>query len=247
MAFPELHLLASPLLMAVVCLVVVLGTLVQVGLGMGFGLVAAPLLVLIDPVLVPVPAIFMGMLSSLCAAVPERDTIRWREVGIGMAGRSVGVLLATLVLISVTDRKLFMLTFGVLIACALLLSVSGWQLGFSRRSLFGMGNLSGFMATITSVGGPPMALLYQDRPAAEARPTLAAFFAIGGVLSLASLYISGWAGWNETLATLVLLPPMLLGVLIARRLQGRFDNRFRPALMALSALAAVMLIYRGLS
>jgi len=243
----DLHLLSSPVLMAVAFLIVVLGTLVQVGLGMGFGLVAAPLLALIDPVLVPVPAIFMGMLSSFCAAVPARRSIRWGEIGIGMAGRFIGVLLATLVLISVTDRKLFMLTFGVLIACALLLSVSGWQLKFSRRNLFGMANLSGFMATITSVGGPPMALLYQERPAVDARPTLAAFFAIGGVLSLASLYLSGWAGWHETLAALVLLPPMLVGVLIARRLHGRFDNRYRPALMVLSALAATMLIYRGLN
>lgn len=247
MASLDLHLFSSPLLVAAVFLIVVLGTLVQVALGMGFGLVAAPLLVLIDPVLVPVPAIFMGMLTTLCAALPERRLISWSEVGVGMAGRLVGVLLATLVLLSVTDRKLFSLTFGVLIACALLLSVSGWQLKFSHRSLFGMANLSGFMATITSVGGPPMALLYQGRPALDARPTLAASFALGSGLSLAGLYLSGWAGWRETQAALVLVPPMLVGVLIARRLQGRFDSRYRPALMVLSALAATMLIYRGLN
>jgi hypothetical protein len=164
-----------------------------------------------------------------------------------VAGRATGVIGATLVLASVADPKLFMLVFGGLILLALLLSLSGWQLPFSRRNLFGMANLSGFMATITSVGAPPMALLYQGRPAGEARPTLSAFFALGGMVSLAGLYLSGWAGVRETQAAALLLPPMLVGLYIARRLKGRFDSRYRVALMWMSGFAALLLIFRGLS
>ncbi|WP_020680614.1 sulfite exporter TauE/SafE family protein [Marinobacterium rhizophilum] len=240
-------LMFSPWLLLAIFVIVTLGTVVQSGLGMGFGLVAAPLLALIDPVLVPVPALFMGMLTSVWAALHERPSIRWNEVGVGVAGRFTGVLAATLVLASMADPKFFMLVFGMLIVMALLLSLSGWQLAFSRRALFGMANLSGFMATITSVGAPPMALLYQGRPAGEARPTLSAFFALGGVVSLAGLYLSGWAGLRETQAAAMLLPPMLLGLYIARRLKGRFDSRYRAALLLMSGFAALLLIFRGLS
>jgi hypothetical protein len=65
-------LMFSPGLLVVIFLIVVFGTIVQSGLGMGFGLVAAPLLALIDPVMVPVPALFMGMLTSVWAALQER-------------------------------------------------------------------------------------------------------------------------------------------------------------------------------
>lgn len=240
-------LMYPPAMLVAIFVIVTFGTIVQSGLGMGFGLVAAPFLALIDPVMVPVPALFMGMLTSVWAALQERPSIRWNEVGVGVAGRFTGVLAATLVLTCVADPKLFMLVFGALILAALLLSLSGWQLAFSRRNLFGMANLSGFMATITSVGAPPMAMLYQGRLAGEARPTLSAFFALGGIVSLAGLYFSGWAGWRETQTAALMVPPMLLGLYIARRLRGRFDSRYRGALLWMSGFAALLLIFRGLS
>lgn len=239
-------LLASPSLLALACVLVLLGTLVQAGLGMGFGLFAAPLLALIDPVFVPVPAIYMGLLVSSYVVIGQRRLVRWREVRLGLGGRLFGVMLATLLLGVIADERTFQLLFGCMILLTLLLSLCGWHMKIGRVSLFGMGQLSGFMGTITSVGGPPMALLYQHQSAAEARPTLAAFFTLGGVMSLAGLYLSGWAGWAETLATLVLLPPMLLGLFVSRYLRGAFDRSFRPWLVGISAAAAALLIYRGL-
>jgi hypothetical protein len=40
---------------------------------------------------------------------------------------------------------------------------------------------------------------------------------------------------------------MLVGLYIARRLKGRFDSRYRVALMWMSGFAALLLIFRGLS
>jgi hypothetical protein len=39
---------------------------------------------------------------------------------------------------------------------------------------------------------------------------------------------------------------MLLGTAIGRRFRGRFDRRFRLALLAVSGVAGVLLIQRGL-
>ena len=72
--------------------VIVLGSVVQVGLGLGFGLTVAPLLALIDPALVPAPTLYLGMLTAGWAAFAERHAIVWREVNIATAGRVAGVI-----------------------------------------------------------------------------------------------------------------------------------------------------------
>ncbi|MGF0540200.1 TSUP family transporter [Agrobacterium sp. ES01] len=238
-------LLSSPLLLAAVFAIVVAAAIVQAGLGMGFGLTAAPLLALIDPQLVPAPTLFLGMITAVWGAWRERDAIVWSEVGLGVTGRLCGVFAATFVLAALPNRDTFTLLFGLMIAAAVLLSVIGWKLVFNRTTLLAMSVISGLLGTITSVGAPPLALIYQDRSPAQARPTLSAFFAIGCILSLGGLYVSGWAGLHDLMLAALMLPPMLLGTFIARQFGARFDKRFRPALLAVSAAAALILILRG--
>ncbi|WP_417416790.1 sulfite exporter TauE/SafE family protein [Hoeflea sp.] len=235
----------QPWLILAVFLIVMAASVVQAGLGMGFGLTAAPLLALIDPHLVPVPTLIIGMVTASMGGWRERGSIIWPEVGIGIAGRLAGVVCGALVLSQLEDRKAFMLVFGIMVAIAVILSLSGWRWAFSRFSLVSMGWLSGLMGTITSVGAPPLALIYQDRKPGEARPTLSAFFALGCAASLAGLALSGWAHAGDIYLALAMVPPMLVGIWVARRIGGRLDSRFRPALMAISGAAAVMLIVRG--
>ncbi len=241
------ELLASPLLLAIVLAIVFAAAIVQAGLGMGFGLTAAPLLALLDPQLVPAPTLFLGLATSSWGAFSERRAIRWNEVGISVVGRIAGVVAATFVLAALTDPQTFMLLFGIMIALAVGLSLAGWRMGFTPPRLAAMGLVSGVMGTITSVGAPPLAIVYQDRSSVDARPTLAAFFAIGCAVSLAGLYVSGWAGPGEFLLALLMAPAMIAGTVVARRLRGRFDRRYRPAMLAVSAAAALILVIRGLT
>ena len=221
--------------------------IVQSGLGMGFGLTAAPLAALIDPHFVPAPMLTLGFLTSALGAWAERHQVIWREVGVALTGRIAGIIPAMLLLASLQDRTRFLLFFGGMIGFAVVLSLAGWRLGFGAKRLFAMAGLSGLMGTITSVGAPPLAMVYAERPAAEARPTLAAFFALGCVVSLAGLWYAGWFGMREMVLAGLLLPPMIAGTLVGRRLQGRFARRYRPALLGLAGVAAVILIVRGFS
>ncbi len=239
--------LGSPWLAVAVFAIVFAAAIVQVGLGMGFGLTAAPLLALLNPDLVPAPTLFLGLLTASWGAWRERDSIAWDEVGFGLIGRATGVLAGTAILASLADRNAFMLVFGTLIAIAVALSVSGWRIAFSRVSVAAMSGVSGVMGTITSVGAPPMALVYQHRPARTARPTLATFFGFGCAFSLTGLYAAGWAGLHDLALAITMLPAMLTGIVAARFLGGRFDKRYRPALLAISGMAAIVLIVRGLT
>lgn len=241
------HIAASPATAFAVILVAMAASVVQFGLGMGFGLTAAPLLALIDPVLVPVSTLYLGLATTSWGAWAERDKVVWHEVWTGSIGRIFGASLAAFVLTQIPDRQWFSLVFGLLVGLAVLLSVSGWRMPFSRTNLIAMSGISGLMATITSVGAPPLAIIYQDRPAAVARPTLAAFFAVGCTMSLAILHLTGWATWRDFALVLVMVPGVLAGYAIARRIGGRFDKRYRPLLLTVSGLAAAILIVRGLT
>ncbi|MEM7462278.1 MAG: TSUP family transporter [Pseudomonadota bacterium] len=247
MDFPVLTAIGSPWLIVVVFVIVFLAAIVQAGLGLGFGLLAAPLLALVNPELVPAPTLILGFLTAGWGVLRERQGIAWNEVGIGSIGRAAGVVVAAVILANITDRETFMLMFGLMIAIAVGLSVSGWRVPFSGASLISMGVVSGLMGTITSVGSPPMALIYQNHEAKNARPTMAAFFMIGCAFSLIGLAIAGWAGWQDLIFATLMLPPMLAGLAFVQVLGSRFDGHFRMFLLAISGLAAVVLIVRGLA
>ncbi len=228
-------------------ILIVVGSIVQATLGMGFGLAVSPVLALLDASFVPGSMLLLGMLTALLAALPERKAIRWREVAIAVFGRTSGVIIAVTILSFIADRSTFLLAFGVMILIALLFSVSGIRLAFNNTSLAAMGFVSGVTGTITSVGAPPLAIVYQDQEPVHARPTLAAFFTIGCFISIIGLALTGWFQWADLLRVAIVLPPMLLGTWMGRRLISRIDRRYRYALWTISGMAAVQLIIRGLS
>lgn len=227
--------------------IVLVGATVQSGMGMGFGLAVGPVLALLDPSFVPGTTLVIGMITALAAAVAERRAICWPEVGTATIGRLAGIALAMAVLSILPDRQTFLLAFGVTILFALLLSVTGWRMAFNRGSLIAMGAISGLMGTITSVGAPPLAIVYQDHDPAHARPTLSAFFFIGCLGSIAGLTLSGWFHWDDLTRAILLLPPMVVGIALGQRLTSRIDSRYRYLLWSISGLAAIQLIIRGLS
>ncbi len=233
-------------ILAAVFVIVTAAAVVQAGLGMGFGIMAAPLLALVAPEFVPVPCIWMGFFTAAWTALAQREGIVWAEVGLGSLGRLAGVAAGVGLLAALADAVSFSLIFGLMVGAAVLITLLGRPLRFTRPNMLAMATLSGVMGTITSVGAPPMALVYQGHTPQAARPTLAGFFAVGCVISLAGLHLAGFARLHDLTLALLMLPPMLFGLWIAARTQARFDSRFRPFLLAISGGAAVLLIARGL-
>lgn len=214
---------------------------------MGFGLTAAPLLAVLDPHLVPVPALVIGFASSTWGAWNEKQGIAWNEVFIGVWGRAAGVVIAAIILANLADKGSFVLIFGAMILLAVMLSSVNVTIPFNRTTLLAMSTVSGLMGTITSVGAPPLALIYHGRTAAKARPTLAAFFAIGCALSLVGLYVSGWFHISDFHLALIMAPGMMVGLATGKALRHHFDRRYRAALLSIAAFAAIILIARELA
>ena len=237
----------EPIEAIAVLAVVVLGSSVQASVGFGLGLIAAPLLLLIDSQLVPGPLMASGIVLTLRVAYREREAIDFAGIGFALGGRILGTFLAALVLTTLTPRS-FDLLFGGLVMLAVVLSVSGLRVSPSPRTATGAGVLSGFMATLSSIGGPPMALLYQRETAARLRGTLSAYFVVGALVSLVALAAVGRYGKEEILLSILLIPAILVGDLASGRMRSFVDRAgARPFVLGLSSLSAAGVLYRALS
>lgn len=226
--------------------IVLAGGLLQGSIGFGLGLFAAPLLALVDPRLVPGPLLVASGVLTILLTHRERAGIVVADLKWALSGRVVGTAAAVGVLVALPAGGLG-LAFAVLILLGVALSASGWHLPPRPNVLLGAGALSGFMGTIATIGGPPMALVYQRESGPRIRGTLSAYFVFGVAISLVGLRIAGHFGVGDAARGLGLIPGVVLGFLLSRRTAGRLDEGYiRPAVLLVSAASAVAVIWKTL-
>src|SRR5947209_15188759 len=91
------------------------------------------------------------------------------------------------------------------------------------------GFMSGAMATLTSVGAPPMGLLYQRHSFGHVRATLNAFFLFGALASVGALVLYRLIKSSDVGLALALVPAIWLGTLLGDRALKRLTIRsLRP-------------------
>jgi len=231
--------------MAMALFIVFVASVIQTSSGLGFGMVAAPLLFLIDPVLVPGPILLLSLLVSILAAVREWSDIDFRGLGVALTGRIPGTVLAGLT-ISLVPVAAFGLIFGVLVLLAVLISVFAGRITPSSKVLLPAGFLSGYMGTLTSIGAPPMALAYQHGTPATIRSTMAVYFVVGAAFSIVTLAWFGRFGKEEILVSIAFIPALIAGFwasnFVVRRIDGK---RVRQILLGLCAIASLILIVKS--
>jgi uncharacterized membrane protein YfcA len=138
--------------------------------------------------------------------------------------------------------------FCLLVLIAVALSLTGRRVAPTPRTLLGAGLASGVMGTATSIGAPPLALVYQDVPGPRLRATLAGFFVVGASLSVIGLALAGELGADEWRAAAALLVPMIAGFLASRPAARLLDAGWtRPAVLAVSSASALLLLVRELA
>jgi uncharacterized protein len=202
---------------------VLVASFVQGSTGMGFALIAAPIIGILQPLLLPV--------FLLVQMIPLNAYVAWRErhaldqVGTTWisAGRLVGTFGGLWVLLMVTASRLSLLI-GIFTVLAVLATLLLPPFHPGRRALLTAGLVTGVTETATGVGGPPLALVYQHRPAAVLRSTVASCFLIGEVISLATLALSGKVAPDQIWSALLLLPAVGAGALLSRMVHHRLDG-----------------------
>ena len=222
------------------------GFTLQGAVGFGMGILGSPLLILIDSRMVPGPILASTMLFTVLLIGREHRAIDLGGVRWAVAGRLAGTIPAAVVLAALPADHL-RLAFGIIVLLAVAISMSGLAVEPRPATLLTAGVLSGVMGTMASVGGPPMALLYQHASGAQIRGTLSGIFLIGTAMSLTALFFVGRFGPDELRLTCVMTPGAIVGFVISRRIASRLDRGYtRRAVLAVAAGAGLIVIARTL-
>ena len=153
-----------------------------------------------------------------------------------------GTIAGALLVASMSDRVLAILVAGSVLL-AVVASITGRLFRPTDRALVVAGMASGFAGTTTGVGGPPMALTYQNSDPATMRATISAFFAIGSVMSIVALWLAGEIGVRQLQLTAMIFPAVVLGIVTARFVKDYLKPEVvRPTVLVICTTAAVALL-----
>lgn len=225
----------------------VIGSAVQGSIGLGFGLLSAPILTMVDSDFVPGGVLVAVLPLSLWVAATSLGDVDRRGVGLALVGRIPGVIVGAAIVSAVSQRAVA-LGLSAAVLAAVGLSLWSAPVAVTPRATVGAGALSGFMGTATGVGGPPMALLYQRSDPKMVRATLAAFFAVGTLLSIVALIAAGDFTTRQLRLGLLLVPGVVAGLVASTHVQHWFHGpRFRPILLTACAGSAIVLAVKQLA
>jgi uncharacterized membrane protein YfcA len=231
---------------SVVALAILVASCLQASIGFGIGMLAAPVVALVDPALIPGTLIMVATLVTLMVVVREREDIDLHGTGWALVGRVPGTIAGAVMLAMLPHRALALLLAGVVLVGVVITS-TGWIPAPRRRNVVLAGATSGLLGTATSIGGPPMALVWQRNTGARLRGTMSGFFLVGSVMSIAALAVAGAVDGRTLWGFTVMIPAAVAGYALSRRINRFLDpKRLRWLAIGASTLGAVVLIGREL-
>jgi hypothetical protein len=182
---------------------------------------------------------------TLGSAFREREHIDGSAVLWASLGRIPGVVGGALIVSALSPDDLALMIGGIVVV-AVVMSVAQVRITIDRKSQLFVGLVSGLMGTASSIGGPPMALLYQHEPGPKMRATLAATFLVGTGLSLGALGAAGAVRPLHWEFGFAMVPSVLLGLFASRYFHGWLDRGWlRPCVLTFATVSGFAVILRG--
>ena len=225
--------------------VVAVAAFVQAAAGIGFAMVAVPLLALVDLGYVPGASLFAMLGLSLLMACRGWDDIDGEGLSALLPGLAVGTVIGALFLGSIPASAMGLI-FGSTVLIGLMIGQLGPALRRTATSSALSGVVAGLMGTMAGIHGPALVVIYQNTAPRNARATIALIFVIASTLSLFSLYLSGLFGLQELLTGLTFWPGVLIGYVLAIGCGHRISDLLaRRVMLGLAASSALLLISTG--
>lgn len=222
--------------------VLMVGAFVQRATGFGLAVVSAPLLLMLEPRLVPVILVLFGLTVSLMMVRHYRHEVSLGPISMALVGRVPGNVLGVWLLLAAPMAVMEKLI-AAIVLFAVLVTLFRFRLPVNRATLFSAGVLSGIFGTVASIGGPPIVLLMHGLPPDRMRGNLAAFFILTSTFTLLTLALAGQVSvWHFGVAA-TLLPAVLLGNALANRIASKLDRRWLQGVsLSLCALSVLGLL-----
>lgn len=243
--------LGIPLLVAV--LAVVLGGMVHGALGLGFPLVATPIIALVTDVktaiiLTLAPTLTVNVISILQGGNWGESLGKYWPVALFVL---IGSVLGTRLLI-VSDPEPFRLVLATIILMYLFTSslkktgLWGWIKYYPRVSQIGFGCAAGLMAGTVNIAVPVLIIYFTELALAPLAlvQILNLCFLAGKAAQIGTFALFGYLGWDRVLASLILAliagSTLWIGTLLRRRLDA--DSYRRWLRKALFVIAGVLIV-----
>jgi uncharacterized membrane protein YfcA len=227
-------------------LVIFFAAVLQAATGVGFAMVAVPLLALISLAWVPVPMLVCNIALSIFIMRRGYQELDRAEAPPLVGGLALGTFVGAGILLLFEDRGLGGLI-GAIIVAAVLASLFMPQIRLTRIRLISAAFVGGATGAIAAMHGPPLIILYQHERPEKVRATMAGVFLFGCFLALASLWVAGLLDWEDIWRGLVLLPGVALGFFVGKALAGRMSPTVvRYAMLTISGAAGLMLLAKSL-
>ena len=220
---------------------------VQGVLGFGFAVIASPIIVQINPNLVPQLLALLGLPIALRVFFREKDGVDLSKVKPLIIGRLVGGPIGLLLLLNLSEKYLS-IAVGIIVLVGGLGSFFGWVINRNNLNSFFAGTFSGIFGMVAAVGGPPVALLYRNTKSQEFRPSLNSVFSIGILITLSLLVLSGNLFTDHLLLFVLFLPFVLFGVRVSSSIFSKFSDSFiATSVTYFSVLSGMYVILRNLN
>jgi uncharacterized membrane protein YfcA len=223
------------------------GAVVQGGVGFGLGLVASPLITMLDPTLVPGAVHVVNATLPLFTLAAEWRRVDWRGLGFAVLGRLPGSVVGGFVVVYVSTSTLGVLV-GMMVVVAVTLTARAVAVPRTGGTLTVAGFVSGITGTATGIGGPPLALVYQTAKGPQIRATLAMFFFLSALQSLVVLSLLGKLDVRTLGSGGALIPFLVAGFLVSGPLRRYMDGgRVRAGVLIVAGLSACVLVGQSLA
>ncbi|HYP84631.1 sulfite exporter TauE/SafE family protein [Variovorax sp.] len=221
--------------------VVLFAAFVQGSTGVGFALIAAPVIGLVKPELLPVCVLVLMLPLNLYVIWRERSAVDRFGASWITGGRVLGTAGGLWVLTALSATQLaWFVGLSTIAAAVVTLMMPAFSPG--RQAFVAAGVITGVTETATGIGGPPLALVYQHQPPATMRSTIALCFLIGQLMSLATLWGTGHIGPAQMKAAGSLLPALVLGALLSRLVHHRINGRFLRIFVQVFAIVSGLVL-----
>ena len=219
-----------------------MGCAVQTALGFGMAVIAAPIIVLFRPEWVPVIMTIVALVLSVQNALSQRSGIEWKHISPAMISRIPGTILGAWVLTQMPVQMLQVMV-AIMVFAAIFVTAFARPFPATAKNLTLAGFISGITGTTTSIGGPPMALVMQHAASHNTRANLSIYFVYSCITSLISYQLLGVMNTTLWLTGFSFIPVAFLGYIMGINIRGWVDMRFRPLLLVLCSISALIALY----
>ena len=229
------------------CIIVFIASSAQSMFGMGWGMIAAPFLALLDPYLIPSTIVFLGFFAALYPSIRYFKDIHWKTFKPSMGGRIFGSILAGWIAAYVVASGKIEIIIGSVLLISILISViTIKRITQNFRNHFIAGTASGILGTIVGVGGAPMGIIYQNEDPSIVRANNNLFFTLGSFISFIILLLADVIKFYHIIYGFLMLPPLLLASYTSRFLLTYASKILKPYILSICSLSSLLLVLRGL-